>query len=510
VYEWVESDVPPSQYTGTGAPRSTTAYVQITTSNRFTSATEIKYYFWVLGATDKPNIENRTLAAAEVTRLLQSPKVQGFAFFAPIQQTGTNNSYMFYNVQEILAFKGNNVQMQYRIGEREDQEHTQWSFFRENDPNSVVTDQFWNKMVDSITGYTKILPPSSEYSDYIIIARDLPWDIFGWDVAPFDDANSVDSAVYGIVLPVPDPELSEAEKYGVTYRPRQGMFVNLLSARKVFVQSANELLSHIPIRDSNAGWNASVSTNRYWTYTNWYKIGYEGAVPTIIFSTLVDANTALTAGQLSKGTILQVTNGTVDGRFNLYTVVQLDPNLPTLSLNLICIQNSAIKLLNTVYTAVNKYGLSEELRELLNAFRTEIFINQYIVDQNQLFFSMLNYVMSEQKNPNWLFKSSYIYIKENNLPLSQSTTYIPNQIENIISYITDSKPYHTKIRDYTASYSTTDIAPASANDAVEANISTYTSWDAETVVAGPDSWDSNSILPWDEITLVENVVIKTF
>lgn len=464
IYEWVQSSVPPLQYAGSGIPKDTSTYVQIVTSNKFTNATEIKYYFWVLGSKDKPNIENRTMAAIDVARMLQSPKSQGFAFFCPIQQTTTNNSYMFYNVQEILAYQGDNIQIEYRLGERDDQKHAQWSFFREGDSGCIVTDQFWNKMVDSICGYTKTLPVDGEFLNGIIVADFLPWDIYGWDISPWDDATTISTPAYGEILPVPDPSLSEYEKYGITYRPRQGMFVNLLNARKIFMQSANSLLSHISIRDNNPGWNTNVTTDVFWKYTTWYAIGYENANPSIVFSTTALAQAALTAGQLQVGTILQVTNGTPDGRFILYAVVQINPNINVLSLNEIAIENSAIELLDTIYTTINNYGLSVELRQLCNAFRTEVMINIDLVDQNELFFSMMNYVISEQKNPNWLFKSSYIYIKENNIPLTQDQLFIPDQIDNIIDYIVDSKPYHTQIRDYSSSYTTSDITSGTASD----------------------------------------------
>lgn len=483
IYEWVESDVVPAQYAGTGTPRDTTSYVQIVTSNRFTNASEIKYYFWVLNTTDKPNIENRTLAALDVSRLLQTPKSQGFVFFSPIQQTSTNNSYMFYNVQEILAYQGDNVQIQYRISERDDQKHTQWSFFREGDPGSTVTDQFWNKMVDSLCGYTKVLPLSDEYDNGIIVADDLPWDIYGWDITPWDSADANSTPVYGEILEVPGPTLSDGEKYGIKYRPRQRMFVNLYSARKIFVQSANSLLKYIPIRDDNPGWNANVPTDVYWKYTNWYKAGYEGVVPDVVFQTLAQANIALTGGQLKVGDIMQVTNGTVDGRFVLYAVFQLNPNVPVYSFEEVGIQNSAIELLDTIYTVKNVYGLSVELRQLLNAFRTEVMVDANKVDQNELYFSMVNYVLSEQKNPDWVFKTSYIYIKENDLPLTQSQLYVPDQIDNIIDYINEAKPYHTKIRDYTSTYVTQDIAFGTASDSYKWNIK---------LTFGPDDNGSNS------------------
>jgi hypothetical protein len=117
-------------------------------------------------------------------------------------------------------------------------------------------------------------------------------------------------------------------------------------------------------------------------------------------------------------------------------------------------------------------------------------INNYVVDQNELFFSMLNYVLSEQKNPNWVFKSSYIYIKDNNIPLTQPRLFVPDKLENIIDYIQDSKPYHTQIRDYTSVYVTTDIAEVTAFDAMASKI---------TLALGPDNggpypwglWDVN-------------------
>jgi hypothetical protein len=470
VYEWMKSDVPPSLYKGVGTPRDIFSYVQISTSNRFTSITETNYYFWVRGATDKPNVNSRTAPALDVARLLQSPKSQGFAFFSPIQQTATNNSYMFYNVQEILAYQGDNVQIQYRISERDDQEHTQWQLFREGDPSSIITDQFWDKMVDSLCGYTKLLPVTGEWKNGIVIANYLPWDIYGWDVAPWDNATSTTIPEYGEVLPVPDPTLSEREKYGIKYRPRQGMFVKLQMARKIFVQASNELLKHIPIRDKTPGWRDGVSTDEFWTYTNWYELGYEDAVPTVVYQTLTQANLALTTGQLTKDTIIQVLDGTIDGRYILYAVVQINPNVPVLSLNEIAIENSAIKLLDTMYTTINRYDLSVELRQLLNAFRTQVMINEFLVDQNELYFSMVNYVLSEQKNPDWVFKTSYIFIREENIPLVQSQLFIPDQIGNIINYIKDVKPYHVQIRDYASAYTITDIAAGSAIDLLKWNI----------------------------------------
>lgn len=463
VFEWTKSPVPPSEYTGSGSPRSTTDYVQIDTSNRFTNITQTNYYFWVANTTTQPNIENRTLAALDVAKLLKSPRSQKVAFFAPIQQSDHNNSYMFYNVQDILLWKGNNVQVQYRLADREDQEHTQWKFFREGDVASLVTDQFWNKLVDSLCGYTKLLPASSEWNG-IVIAANLPWDIYGWDIAAWDDVVADTSPIYGEILPVPDPMLSEAEKYGVAYRPRQGMFVDIYAARKIFVQACNALLQYIPIKEIDPLWAADVTTDAFWEYTTWYKLGFENVKPTLTFATIDLAQTALDNNLINVGTIIQVVAGTTDNRYALYNIEQVNTSVQTLSMELVAIESSAIKLLDAIYTIQNMYALATELRQLLGAFRDKVFINDYSVNQNELYFSLLNYVLSEQKNPDWVFKTSYIYIKENNIQLKKDALYIPNQINNIVDYINDIKPYHTQIRDYTSTYLVSDIANGTAED----------------------------------------------
>jgi len=478
IYEWVKSPVPPEQYTGTGIPRDITTYVELVTSNRFTNITETNYYFWVLNTTDQPNIENRTMAALDVSLMLQSPRSRGFAFFCPIQQTTTNNSYMFYNVQEILAYQGNNVQIQYRVSLRDDQKHAQWAFFREGDTKSVVTPQYWDKMTDSLCGYTQLLPVTDKFSNSIVIANNLPWDIFGWDISKYDQATLTSVPEYGQILPVPDPLLSNAEKYGILYRPRQSMFVKLQAARKVFVQAANSLLKYIPVRDTIPAWNSSFQTNSegiYWQYTNWYEKGYENVTPSVIYASKAEVDIALLAGLLQLGDIVEnknnasITNPGGNGRYILYAVIKDPVDTTKLSLETVGLQNSAIELMSTVYTATDEYNLSTTLRELLNSFRNEIMTNTYFIDQNELFFSMLNYVLSEQKNPNWLFKSSYIYIKETNLKLSQDQLYVPDQITNIIDYIKDSKPYHTQIRDYTSVYTHLDTTLGTVEEFVKAN-----------------------------------------
>ena len=464
IYEWVESLVPPDKYTGSGTPKSLSTYTQTVENNQFTGTTQTYYYFWVSNTTTKPNLEYRDLSAYQIAKLLESPKSQRFAYYAPIQQNEINNSYMFYNVQDILVHKGNNISVHYKLSKDADNIHTQWSFIRDGDKSSKISNKHWDKMVDSLCGYTKMLPFSKDVNNSIIIAKDLPWDVYGWDVALYDSVTAGSSPVYGMILPVPDPALSSTEKYGLSFRPRQGMFKDLTSARKVFVQSVNKLLENIPARDININWDSTLSSNIYWEETMWFKDGYQDAKPVAVYSNLNDAYISLSAGTLVAGDVVEVENATVDGRFSWYAVTVVDQITGAINLIEVATENSAIKLKSEIYTTVNNYALVEELRELLFTLRNYVFVNDYEVYQNKLFFSMLAYIVAEQPQIDWLFKSSYIYIKENNVPLSTNGSYTTGLASNVVSYINDVKPYHTKVRDFSSNYSITTTSELGGSD----------------------------------------------
>lgn len=466
IYEWVKSPVTPAEYTGPGTPKDTESFIQINKTNIFNGITSSVYYFWVKNGTDKPGIENRTLSAQQVATMLQSPRVQGYSFFSPIQQSSDSNSYMFYNVQDILSSKGRNVRVEYQQSDRDDQKHTQWSLFREDDISSDVKDIYWNKFVDSICGYTEVITSAQMPKPAIPVTG-------------------------GFIMPVPDPRLSEYEKYGINTRPIQSMFVDIYSARKILVQSLNDLLKSIPARDKRTGWDDGLS-NDYWEYTTWYKAGYENVRPNKTRNTLSEAYQSLIDGDFEEGDIVEILQSNLldnTVRYALYAVVS---NGVLLSFEEIAIQDSAISLLDSIYTTKNEYSLSLELRNLLTALKDNVFVDDYYIYRNRLFGSMLNYVLSEQKTPDWIFKTSLITVKEGTVSLTQDRTYVPNQVEDIIDYITDSKPYHTHIRDYTTVYGLMDVANMSASDSMKSVITL--TFNPGVSIFTPDNWD---MFAWD-------------
>ena len=70
-----------------------------------------------------------------------------------------------------------------------------------------------------------------------------------------------------------DPKLSEVEKYGVSLRPRQTMFRNLSVARRVFVNSLNNILADTKLESNYKGWNETLGSSRNYIETvNWFAV----------------------------------------------------------------------------------------------------------------------------------------------------------------------------------------------------------------------------------------------
>ena len=75
--------------------------------------------------------------------------------------------------------------------------------------------------------------------------------------------------------------------------------------------------------------------------------------------------------------------------------------------------------------------------------------------QNQIFFSMLRHVLDEQPEIDWAFKTSLIFVKGFNAVLEQSPIDTVDQIDNILEYLNETKPFHTNFSGLTEQQSAT-------------------------------------------------------
>ena len=75
---------------------------------------------------------------------------------------------------------------------------------------------------------------------------------------------------------------------------------------------------------------------------------------------------------------------------------------------------------------------------------------------NDIFFTMIKYLYTEKTYPMWLFKTSYIDLNLYNRDLKQYAVYQRDSEEDVLEYVREAKPYHTKIREIKRMYETAD------------------------------------------------------
>ncbi len=410
IYEWIKSSVAPANYTGSGTVKSTTDYATKVVTDPATEKTITTYYFWVKNVTTVPSIEGRTNDTATVASIITSPIAQGLNYFAPISQ----NSIAIANILDFTTKQNTVLQLNYRkrnTNDKSNSKHAQWLLIKEDYPGAPIQDQIWNKMIDSLTGYDKL--------------------------------NST----------VPDTSLSIHDRYGSSIRPRQSWFKNSKNARKVLHESLNSITKNILLDANHFGWDTNLTTANYYEKTNWYynSLYDDNTVIDQIVDYYSDINTSL----LSRDEIIKVNFG-YNSKWELWQYTDADYLAGTttsydsgnLSLVRVGLQTATAKLKTNVYTEEDSTAMATELRAYINALKDNVLIAQNLKYQNQLLFAMIRYVNSEQTHVDWLFKSTYLNVIQQDTALTQKASFEKDPFVDVRTYIEEVKPYRSKIRNF--------------------------------------------------------------
>ena len=195
------------------------------------------YYYWVKNKLSAPDgIESRKLSVKEISTLIQEPETTGIPF---VGLTGTS-SLICYNVGPLIGTKTGMMNIQFDKSEMGiNLEHKEYQLLTEGVADSLPSAKLENKWIDSLVGV---------------------------------DAQG---------NAVPDPNLPVSKRYGISYRPRQGMFVNKQTALGVVVDTVNSILGTQPFADT----------------INFENLGLVDAAPTTLtrlYDLVVDTETDLT------------------------------------------------------------------------------------------------------------------------------------------------------------------------------------------------------------------------
>jgi hypothetical protein len=220
----------------------------------------------------------------------------------------------------------------------------------------------------------------------------------------------------------------------------------------------------------------SYDTRKYWNYIDWYATGYN-AYSLVNYS--VQTFVELNAVETSIGQLVKI-NSTSEGTWLLLRKYADSMSVDwTQSYEIVGVQNGTIQFNSSLYTFTNtSYGYdgsvydgnifdnsaSIELRNILTCLKNNILIDTLRQQYLDLFFSSVKYAFVEQNYIDWIFKTSFVKAQHNVGELKQPITYSSDNLEDFESYVSEVKPYRTKVREYVSSYSKTDKSQLSITD----------------------------------------------
>lgn len=246
------------------------------------------------------------------------------------------------------------------------------------------------------------------------------------------------------------------------------------------------------------------NTTQYWNTVDWWATGY-GITSRIIkeVSTLfLETELALKDGDLLRvkeygnggWAVLEKVpaGGEVLNKYKLVGrqagTIQLKESLYNLDIN------------NVGYDNIGSYDSIPydqqpitELRNIFKAIKDDLLINELLVEWNNLFFTSLGYVFSEQLYVDWAFKTSFMSAIHNVGDLAKKTNYKNDNLESFKDYINEVKPYRTKVREYTSQY--TEYQPANSAVTDFDNPVVYSEQEGKVISIGEDS-EQITTYPW--------------
>ena len=515
VYEWVRSPVPPttwasyistgkgfSQFGVTYAPSGTVrnvinpAWTQtVEYDSQGNSATW--YYFWVQNATTLPLPPDRNLSTLEILNTISNPGTYGISWYAAIDP----NNIIVSNISQYVNNTDSVMQILYTQKANNGNDHKQWVLVRNGDASSTIDNYFWNKMHDSLVGFDGLgnavpdlnLNAAQRYGT--LIRPRQSWFV-NQEMASKIYVDTVNALLSNIAI-VESQTVSNWEYFfnqqeQLPDNPGSYDFVvDTIGDRNNITAKDGQTVLVMPTIETGYLWviyqwsySSQVwtpirvqkyNTSAYWNYVNYYNSSAgisSNTIPTIVINTEEDLQTLTVA----IGTVVEVLNNGA----NLWEWWQWDGT----EWNQVALQNGTIQLLSSLYDGsgpnINDFSQggfdsgvgfdinpSIEFSNIINGVRFAIFgtsTSSDTIELNQIFFAMINYVLSEQSFVDWIFKTSHIVLEGFNNPIYMGELYQSDNIEDLLSYINEIKPYRAKIRQFISSRSTTDNITVQTTD----------------------------------------------
>ena len=477
ILQWVESDALPVDYTGTGTVMDEDTYITVESVNR-SNLTKNTYYYWVNKVESISVNSEKTLSASAISSYIEAPASSGISYAAIIAP----NLVGLYNCKDVINDMDSILHIEYSKVANENNVFVEYDLFRENHPSDFLSDSLYKKLQDSMCG--------------------------------IDTEGQA----------VPATNLSPVERYGIDFRPRQTMFIDRYAAIESYLKKVNGILAEHTITESSSypllnseealppissgEWDQQLAdseelsfqdfaadgigyrylvesdsandglwaiyevtasltlatlqlnrvqtydTNRYWSTEHWYATDFS---PFTKVDYVVNEFTELTTlGDVENNAIAKVIHNSI-GSWEIYQLIDGEWIRQAL-------ENGTIQLDSKLWTAGELSVQATELRQVINSVNEELLVGDLAVERSQAILSIFNYILAEQPNVNWLYKTSLIDVTQKVRGLSQYAVYQKDNQDYLIEYIKEAKPYHTKVKDFSLSYDGFDYINGDVTD----------------------------------------------
>ena len=486
VLEWVESSVPPEGWSGTtqeGTPRIGAA-TPYSIESRFDISSQTfktKYYFWVKNRSILPDIASRRLSAVDVSQMIENPDLSGttLSFIR-------NDVVVLNNIKSYLNSSDTVLHIEYQNKPTDGVIHTEWQLISE-DSEKILTEPLVKKMIDTLAGVDELgslVPdpslPATKKIGYAIRPRqalvndnqallDKIITYVNEQFALTEIANERDITGLEISEASPSEISNEWDEQIDNETQLDYITTNGITAGYKVLVNADSTISD---RWSIYRWNGtewikireqSWNVKNYWRYVDWWKTGYEEETTSINYT--VDTYPDLIRGSYEENDVIRVTRGLGGG---LQTYIYSDGEFIKVHE-----QNGTIEFVPALYDYESAlYGFdsggfgenawdsapSTETRKIFEFFRDDLLKDDLTYIWNRIIMMVIYGTLAEQGYVDWVFKTSFISINQRVRQLSQPPFFVRDNQDYLTDYISEVKPYHTKIRDVKLRYDAIDIA----------------------------------------------------
>ena len=512
VYEWIRSPIPPSDWanhvaqgqsiTDGGRSYIPSGSVRNPSSPSWSEIVEYGangvsatyYYFWVKNSGMSPSLPSRSLTTEQIANLISRPNTDDKPWWAAI----SSDSLIIGNYSNRLNGDQTIQQITYSSTPNDSNIYGEWELVREGDSMSPISTKLWNKIKSSLVTFdglgndvpdyhlndlqkygTEIRPRQTWFMDRVAASKvfvDTSNQLLSTSVTPLTDDASKTRWMSYFTSSEPEPLQGGNWDYRVADMSMRDALVGaIVPGQVVLVDPVSEngnLWTMWIYQHGDVQWELirkqGYNTANYWNYVDWYMSGY-GPYTAINIAVETQSDLA-TVENPYFGVIAKVLNNGAN-KWQIFTFAG--------KWTLVGQQDGSIEILPSIYEWSSNFGgfdgtafdyspfditASVEFGNIIDGMGNAIYGYPNSMEKNTLFFSMVNHAISEQTQIDWAIKTSNIVLKGFNQGLSTAPLFAADNIDSIIGFINETRPYHSKIREFIYGKSSLDISNVSLVD----------------------------------------------